>query len=136
MTLPKKLLTCPIHLDISYYHYIGQKLTWHCCMCSNPENGRVDFVDGWLRKSNFITNDEMKFVNWPGPNANKKKPYSFLTNNALFLVYSWKFTLIDSTSILMNAFYNPNSTKQKFICLFNYLTFETFYLMGYITHIS
>ena len=32
--------------------------TWHCCMCCNPANGRVDFEDGWLIKSSFITKDE------------------------------------------------------------------------------
>jgi hypothetical protein len=32
--------------------------TWHCCMCCNPANGRVDFEDGWLIKSSFITQDE------------------------------------------------------------------------------
>ena len=29
--------------------------TWHCCMCYNPANGRVEFEDGKLKKSNFIT---------------------------------------------------------------------------------
>jgi len=32
--------------------------TWHCCMCCNPANGRVDFEDGWLIKSSIITKDE------------------------------------------------------------------------------
>jgi len=27
-------------------------------MCCNPANGRVDFEDGWLIKSSFITKDE------------------------------------------------------------------------------
>jgi hypothetical protein len=34
---------------------IEWKLTWHCCICCNPAKGRVDFEDGWLVKSNFIT---------------------------------------------------------------------------------
>jgi len=25
----------------------GKTLTWHCCICCNPANGRVDFVE-WL----------------------------------------------------------------------------------------
>jgi hypothetical protein len=29
-------------------------------MCCNPTKGRVDFEDGWLIKSSFITKDEMK----------------------------------------------------------------------------
>jgi hypothetical protein len=29
-------------------------------MCCNPANGRVEFEDGWLKKSSFITKDEMK----------------------------------------------------------------------------
>ena len=39
---------------------IEWKLTWHCCICCNPAKGRVDFEDGWLIKSSFITKDEMK----------------------------------------------------------------------------
>ncbi len=29
-------------------------------MCCNPAKGRVEFEDGWLIKSSFITMDEMK----------------------------------------------------------------------------
>ena len=36
------------------------KVTWHCCKCYNPAKGRVEFEDGWLIKSSFITKDEMK----------------------------------------------------------------------------
>jgi hypothetical protein len=32
--------------------------TWHCCMCCNPANGRVDFEDGCYIKSSLITKDE------------------------------------------------------------------------------
>jgi hypothetical protein len=39
---------------------IEWKLTWHCCICCNPANRRVDFEDSWLIKSSFITKDEMK----------------------------------------------------------------------------
>jgi hypothetical protein len=39
---------------------IVEKVTWHCSMCCNPAKGRVEFVDGWLIKSSFITKDEMK----------------------------------------------------------------------------
>ena len=35
------------------------KLTWHCCICCNPAKGRVEFEDGWLIKSSFLTKDEM-----------------------------------------------------------------------------
>jgi hypothetical protein len=49
------------------------KLTWHCCICCNPAKGRVDFEDGWLIKSSFITKDEMKLGPGPGPNSHKKK---------------------------------------------------------------
>ncbi len=52
---------------------IEWKLTWHCCICGNPAKGRVDFEDGWLIKSSFITKDEMKLVSYPGPNSHKKK---------------------------------------------------------------
>jgi hypothetical protein len=30
-------------------------LTWHCCICCNAAKGRVDFEDGWIIKSSFIT---------------------------------------------------------------------------------
>jgi hypothetical protein len=39
---------------------IEWKLPWHCCICCNPAKGRVDFEDGLLIKSSFITKDEMK----------------------------------------------------------------------------
>jgi hypothetical protein len=29
-------------------------------MCCTPAKGRVEFEDGWLIKSSFITKDEMK----------------------------------------------------------------------------
>jgi hypothetical protein len=38
---------------------IKGKLTWHCCIVPK---GRVEFEDGWLIKSSFITKDEMKLV--------------------------------------------------------------------------
>jgi hypothetical protein len=36
---------------------IKWKFTWHCCICCNPAKGRVEFEDGWLIKSSFITKD-------------------------------------------------------------------------------
>jgi hypothetical protein len=36
------------------------KLTWHYYIHCNPAKGRVDFEDGWLIKSSFITKNEMK----------------------------------------------------------------------------
>ncbi len=30
---------------------IEWKITWHCCICSNPAKGRVDFENSWLIKS-------------------------------------------------------------------------------------
>ncbi len=34
-----------IHLDQSLQQKLWKTLTWHCCMCCNPANGRVDFVE-------------------------------------------------------------------------------------------
>ncbi len=34
-----------IHLDQSLEQKLWKTLTWHCCMCCNPANGRVDFVE-------------------------------------------------------------------------------------------
>jgi hypothetical protein len=36
--------SCTIHLDQIMETNL---ITWHCSMCCNPANGRVDFVDGW-----------------------------------------------------------------------------------------
>jgi hypothetical protein len=41
------------------------------CAVHNPTNRRVDFEDGWLVKSSFITKDKhMKLVTEQGPNSN------------------------------------------------------------------
>jgi hypothetical protein len=36
-----------IHLDQSLEQKLWKTLTWHCCMCCNPENGGFDFKK-WL----------------------------------------------------------------------------------------
>jgi len=33
------------HLDQSLEQKLWKTLTWHCCMCCNPANGRVDFEE-------------------------------------------------------------------------------------------
>jgi hypothetical protein len=50
-----------------------RKLSWHCCIFSNPAKGRVDFEDGWLIKSSFITKDEMKACQLTRNKFQKKK---------------------------------------------------------------
>jgi hypothetical protein len=32
-----------IHSDHSLEQKLWKTLTWHCCICCNPANGRVDF---------------------------------------------------------------------------------------------
>ena len=44
-----------IHLDQKPGAKIEWRLTWDCGICCNPSKGRVDFEDGWLIKSSFIT---------------------------------------------------------------------------------
>jgi hypothetical protein len=34
--------------------------TWHCCMCCNPANGRVDFEGNHPQKPSFIIKDELE----------------------------------------------------------------------------
>ncbi len=34
-----------IHLDQSLDQKLWKTLTWHCCMCCNPANGRVEFEE-------------------------------------------------------------------------------------------
>ncbi len=46
-------------MDLKPGAKIKWKLTWHCCICCNPAKGRVEFEDGWLIKSSFLTKDEM-----------------------------------------------------------------------------
>jgi hypothetical protein len=42
-------------------------------MCCNPAKGRVEFEDGWLIKSSFITMDEMKAYQLTRTKLKKKK---------------------------------------------------------------
>jgi len=63
--------SCTIHLDQSMEAKIEWKLTWHCCICSNPAKRRVDFEYGWVKKSSFIAKDEMKACQ-PRPKSHKK----------------------------------------------------------------
>jgi hypothetical protein len=65
--------SCTIHLDQSMEAKIEWKLTWQCCICCNPAKGRVDFEDGWLIKSSFITKDEMKACQLTKTKLPKKK---------------------------------------------------------------
>jgi hypothetical protein len=52
-------------------------------MCCNPAKGRVEFEDGWLIKSSFITKDEMKACQLTRTkfNQKKKKKYSVSVTN-------------------------------------------------------
>jgi hypothetical protein len=63
------------------------KVTWHCCMCCNPAKGRVEFEDGWLIKSSFITMDEMKACQLTRTKFKKKK--KSLWNNQVDTKHSW-----------------------------------------------
>jgi len=70
MTERSWVLTSTAEIIFFRHHSFGSKpgskikwkLTWHCCICCNPAKGRVEFEDGWLIKSSFITKDEMKLV--------------------------------------------------------------------------
>ncbi len=50
-------LSYTIILDQNHVRNICGKLTWHCCMCCNRTNGRMEFEDGWHIKPSFITMD-------------------------------------------------------------------------------
>jgi hypothetical protein len=53
-------------------------------MCCNPAKGRVEFEDGWLIKSSFITKDEMKacqLTRTKNPTKKKKVTESLYNNN-------------------------------------------------------
>jgi hypothetical protein len=45
-------------------------------MCCNPAKGRVEFEDGWLIKSSFITNDEMNACRLTRTKIQKQKKTS------------------------------------------------------------
>jgi hypothetical protein len=50
-------------------------------MCCNPANGRVDFEDGWLIKSSFITKDEheaCQLTRTKAPKKKKKKKFALM----------------------------------------------------------
>jgi hypothetical protein len=46
-------------------------------MCCNPTNGRVDFENGWLIKSSFITTDEHEACQLTRTKAQKQKQNIF-----------------------------------------------------------
>jgi hypothetical protein len=50
------------------------KIVENCCMCCNPAKGRVEFEDGWLIKSSFITKYEMKACQLTRTKVQKKTP--------------------------------------------------------------
>ncbi len=52
--------SCTIHLDQIMETNL---ITWHCCMCCNPANGRVEFVDGWHIYASWVDS-------WPRPKSN------------------------------------------------------------------
>jgi hypothetical protein len=56
----KRPLTCPIHLDQSCYHNIGQKLLPGCAVTLQMRGLTLEMV--WPFETNFITWDEIKLV--------------------------------------------------------------------------
>jgi hypothetical protein len=67
--------SCTVHLDQKRWAEKGNRMfqpTWHYWMCIYPANGRVDFENSWLIKSNFIT------VSWPGPKLKKKSSINYI----------------------------------------------------------
>jgi hypothetical protein len=61
---------------------IVEKVTWHCCVCCNPAKGRVEFEDGWLIKSSFITKDEMKSLSANQDQKKNKKKKLYLVKQS------------------------------------------------------
>ncbi len=62
----------PLRRPFSCTNYLGQimethLITWHCCMCCNPANGRVGFVDGWQI---YLHQGCKRFVGGPRPKSN------------------------------------------------------------------
>jgi hypothetical protein len=69
-----------IHLDQSLEQKLWKILSWNCCICCNPANGKVDFGE-WLDYKNPATWYIMdcKLVSWLTPKSNKEKKVSFLS---------------------------------------------------------
>jgi hypothetical protein len=63
-------------------------------MCCNPAKGRVEFVDGWLIKSSFITKDEMNASQLTRTKSNNKKQ-----NKKLKLILKRRFFITLSLSL-------------------------------------
>ncbi len=62
-----------IHLDQSLEQKLWKTLTWHRCMCCNPANGRVDFVNGRRIKSSYMVLNELQACQLTETKAQQKK---------------------------------------------------------------
>ncbi len=91
--------SCTIHLDQSMEAKIEWKLTWHCYISCNPAKGRLDFVDGWLIKSSFITKGWNECLSANQEQTPTKKPEHNSNEPEIFLlVHSSGVQDVTSTS--------------------------------------
>ena len=93
----------------------GKTLTWHCCICCNPANGRVDFVE-WLaykiqlHGNEWIVSLSADWDQSPKPKKNKKKNnYNIilLLGEIIFVCYHlvYQFSLCLKVIITLSSFH-------------------------------
>jgi len=61
---------------------------WHCCMCYNPANGRLDYEDGWLKKIELHNRS---------PTTKKEKNIKYKFNNCFFISFSCSLLYLQSS---------------------------------------
>jgi len=71
----------PIHLDQSLEQKLWKTITWHCCMCCNPANGRVDFVELLAYGTEWIVSLSANYKQSPTTTTTKKLFTNFQTVN-------------------------------------------------------
>ncbi len=88
-------------------------------MRCNPAKGRVEFVDGWLIKSSFITKDEMKACQLTRTKIKKKKKKkksrqvpNYQPNVCLFKLKFWS-SYLPNMYIHQQVFFMQTSWLEK-----------------------
>jgi len=113
----KPPLCRPFFMHCSFGSKIEWKLTRHCCICCNPAKGRVDFEDGRLIKSIFITTDEMKACERTRTKLLQKNQYSLASSHPPFWTSKTCRTFPSSTIHLTRSHMDLNllglGQKQK-----------------------
>jgi hypothetical protein len=77
-----------IHLDQSLEQKLWKNLTWHCCMCCKPANGRVDFEE-WSAYQIQLHGTEWIVTKVPPLPPQKKRTNYIVLNSDSLTVSLW-----------------------------------------------